>query len=64
MIECCMNCKNRYSLIQYDYSKGGCTHTKMNGFACFLPSIEKEVIWMIGNREDIDKCECFIPKNN
>lgn len=53
----CRNCANRYNLVQFDYSKGGCKHTKMDGFICMAFSDVGKAIWMIGSDSG---CECFI----
>lgn len=53
----CRNCANRYDLVQFDYTKGGCKHTKMDGFICMAFADERKAIWMVGADYG---CECFI----
>ncbi len=62
MKECCANCGRKYKLTKFDYSMGGCLHTEMDGFVCMAFSDEKQAVWMIGIHENIDMCECFVPK--
>lgn len=59
--ECCANCRRRYKLVKFDYSHGGCIHTDMDGYVCMAFSDEKEAIWMVGNHEKLNMCECYVP---
>ena len=56
----CANCKRRMDLWKYDYGKGGCTHEKLEGFACLAFANEGEVVQMVGT-EGVG-CEMFAPK--
>ena len=62
MKEGCVNCKYRKDLVKFDYSQGGCIHTKMDGFVCLLFINEGQVEWMYGTG-DYGLCECFTPKD-
>lgn len=66
MRECCKNCKLHFPLVKFDYTKGGCEHTDMDGYICMAfatpGSGEPPVaIWMVGCDEDLDMCECYVP---
>ena len=60
MESCCNQCRYQKFLTKYDYSKGGCIATDMEGFACAAPDflIDGDVIWMVGT-DGKDGCECF-----
>jgi len=58
---CCATCRNKMPLTKFDYSKGGCEHTKLEGFACLAFEAEREIVWMVGINENADKCECYLP---
>ena len=60
--ECCATCKNRMKIVKYDYSKGGCQHTDMEGFACESFVVEGVVVWMVGVDPEKGMCECYMPK--
>lgn len=67
MKECCANCKLHLRFVKFDYSGNGCKHTDMDGYICmaFATSESGEppvAIWMVGNDEDNDMCECFQQK--
>ena len=67
--ECCANCKLHFPLVRFDYSKGGCRHTDMDGFICMAfatPAMGEPpiAIWMTGNDPERDMCECFIPRGD
>ena len=62
MIENCEHCRWRKDLVKFDYSKGGCIHTRQEGYACLGLSYEGEVVWMIGVSEYNGMCEMFKPK--
>lgn len=59
MKECCENCRNRYKLVKFDYSKRGCQNTDMDGYICMAFAKEKQAIWMIGLQEQNGLCECY-----
>lgn len=46
-------------LVKYDYSKGGCTHTDHDGFACLAFASEGQVTHMVGVRPETAHCEMF-----
>ena len=60
--ECCANCSHCYRIEKWDYSHGGCEHTKLDGCACTAFSNEGLVIWEYSNNIDIGICECFRQK--
>lgn len=60
MKECCENCGNRYKLVKFDYSRGGCKHTDMDGYICMAFAEERQAVWMVGTHEQLDLCECFV----
>lgn len=62
MKECCANCRRRYKLVKFEYFRGGCEHTDMDGYICMAFADEKEAIWMVGNDERNGMCEVFLPK--
>ena len=64
MKECCANCRNKYKLTKFDYSKGGCKHTDMDGYICMAFAYEGEAVWMVGLQEGLGFCECYVPKEN
>lgn len=64
MKECCANCRNKYKLTKFDYSKGGCEHTDMDGYICMAFAYEKQAVWMVGLQEQLGFCECYVPKEN
>lgn len=57
--ECCNNCKYGLMIEKLDYSKGGCTHTKMEGFTCMAFASEGLAYWMVGVDSETGVCECF-----
>ena len=57
--ECCMNCRNRYTLEKLDYSKGGCEHSKPDGFICMAFANERTASWMVGLEAEKGYCECW-----
>jgi len=63
--ERCSNCIHFCELEKLDYSKGGCEHIKMDGFACdlFTDTIftdgKRIVNWMFGCDPDNEQCECW-----
>ncbi len=59
MTECCANCKHKMKLVKYDYSKGGCTHTDYDGFACLAFASEGQVTHMVGADTSVDACEMY-----
>ena len=60
----CKDCKKRFDIIKFDYSKIGCEHTKLEGFACTAFGIEGQIIWMTGLDENKAMCECYMPKED
>jgi len=60
----CSNCRYNLKLKKYDYSKGGCEHTEMEGFACMAFAPEGDAIWMVGGDPDNDLCEEWAPRRN
>lgn len=62
MKECCANCRRRYKLVKFDYSRGGCEHTDMDGHICMAFADEGKAIWMVGFDERDGMCEVFSPK--
>jgi len=57
----CKNCALSYRMIKFDYTKGGCEHTDMEGHICMAFATEERVaIWMVGS--DNGMCECYTPK--
>ena len=62
MIENCEHCRWRKDLVKFDYSKGGCIHTRQEGYACTALEYENEVVWMVGNSEKTGMCEMFQSK--
>ena len=62
MKECCATCKKRLNLTKFDYSKGGCEHTKLDGYVCLAFAYEGEAVWMVGEDENIGLCECYQEK--
>jgi len=63
MSKCCTTCRNRFALTKFDYSHGGCEHTKMDGFICMAFAAEGDAVWMVGLNED-GLCECYERKDN
>lgn len=66
MTDCCQNCKLHFPLVKFDYSKGGCEHSDMEGFVCMAfaaPEMGEPpvAIWMTGNDPEREMCECFVP---
>ena len=59
MIDCCANCKFNLELVKYDYSNGGCIHTKYDGYACMAFASEGQVTHMVGIDPEIGMCEMF-----
>ena len=64
MKECCANCKNRYKLKKFDYSREGCDHADMDGFICMAFASEKQATWMVGINERFGICECFVSEGH
>lgn len=62
MRDCCKTCRHRLELVRYDYSKGGCEHTSLDGFACTALAYEGTVVWMVELEED-QKCEAYEPED-
>ena len=58
-MKCCNNCKYKLSIEKLDYSKGGCIHTKMDGFICLAFADEGVANWMLGICPESGMCECF-----
>lgn len=64
---CCKNCRLRFPLVKFDYSGKGCEHTDMDGYICMAFATQESgeppvAIWMVGNDENMDMCECFQQK--
>ena len=57
----CSTCKHRKILKKYDYSKGGCKHSTMEGFICLADDYEGIAIWMVGIKDG--GCECYEKKH-
>lgn len=57
--ECCANCKFKMDLQRYDYRRGGCKHTKYDGWACMMDASEGTIIHMVGLNEFEAHCEMF-----
>lgn len=64
MKECCANCRNRYELVKFDYSRGGCKHTDMDGYICMAFANENQAVWMVGLQEQNGLCECYTSKGD
>ncbi len=64
MKECCENCGNRYKLVKFDYSRGGCKHTDMDGYICMAFASENQAVWMVGLQEQSGLCECYTSKGD
>ena len=45
----CDTCKLRYEIQRWDYSHGGCEHTKQEGHVCMAFKDEGIAVWMVGN---------------
>ncbi len=60
VVERCENCKHRYALKKFEYSKFGCADTDMPGYICMAFADEGLAIWMAGSSGN--GCECFSPK--
>ena len=61
-VSCCARCRYHYPLVKFDYAKGGCEHTDIDGFACLMDiSTNGAVIQMVGIDASREFCECFIP---
>lgn len=56
----CKNCRHSYSPQKWDYSKGGCEHTEMEGHVCMLFADEGKAIWQVG--ADYGMCEGYAPR--
>ena len=61
MEECCATCKRRVKLVMFDYGHGGCEHHDM-GYACMAFVDDGQVTWMVGDDPEVDRCECWEPK--
>ena len=59
MKECCSNCRSFLNLEKLDYSRGGCEHTRMEGFICIAVADEGIADWMVGLDPDTEMCECW-----
>jgi hypothetical protein len=64
MKECCENCGNRYKLVKFDYFRGGCKHTDMDGYICMAFASESQAVWMVGLQDQFGLCECYMPKGD
>ena len=67
MKECCNNCRHKYDLVKFDYSKGGCEHTNMDGYVCALFENfkhDRKAIWMFGEDPEYGRCEMFEEKEH
>lgn len=62
LIKCCDTCKRKMRLDKYDYSIGGCKHTRYDGFACLAFIDEGLVIHMTGTGPANDICEMYEEK--
>ena len=62
MKECCASCRRRYELEKFDYSRGGCEHTEMDGYICMAFADEGKAVWMVGLNAEVGLCEVFEPK--
>lgn len=62
--KCCAVCKHCHKLIKYDYSQGGCIHSDVPGYACYIPEDGEEIIWMSGVDTYTGICENFDPKDD
>ena len=60
--QCCENCRMCYKLVKFDYSKGGCEHTDMEGYVCMAFAYEEEAVWMVGMDKSKGLCECYFEK--
>ena len=63
MKECCESCRNRYKLVKFDYSRGGCKHTDMDGYICMAFASENQAVWMVGQQEQFGLCECYAKRD-
>ena len=59
----CKQCSLKKTLKQYDYSNGGCVHTKEEGYACLAFIDEGIIVHMVGINPDSAKCEMFRANN-
>lgn len=62
MRDCCKTCRHRLDLVKFDYARGGCEHTNVEGYACTALAYEGTVVWMVGLEED-QKCEAYEPED-
>ena len=66
--ECCHNCKYKFDLEKWDYTKinEGVPKTKESGFICnmFNKTEGGPLIWMYGLDEYVSHCEMFIERND
>lgn len=60
--ECCANCALCMVLKKQDYTKGGCTETDMDGYACLVFKDEGIICWMLGVDKGVGMCEMYTPK--
>lgn len=67
---CCKNCKLHFPLVKFDYTRGGCEHTDMDGFICMAFATPESgeppvAIWMVGCDDESSgsMCECFQQKD-
>lgn len=56
---CCATCRRCYEIERWDYTGGGCEHTKLEGHACTALSDEGRVLWMTGLNGEVEKCEMW-----
>ena len=59
MDKCCNNCTFKKEIEKWDYSHGGCEHSRYDGFACMGMCYEGVVIHMVGTDPDNGACEMF-----
>ena len=57
------DCVFRLDAERFDYSQGGCKHSKMEGFICMAFASERTAIWMVG-LPDGCMCEMYANKDD
>ena len=57
--ECCATCNKNMQIEKYDYSHGGCEHTRYEGFACLAFIHEGLVVHMVGLDPNGGQCEMY-----
>ena len=62
MKECCATCKRRMNIKKYDFTNGF-RFEKPEGYICLAFVDEGEAVWVVGNNENEDICECYQPKD-